>query len=550
MKIINQEMKIGKYQVLVDRRLNSWKNINFSRRFQSKDSMLWSPILPSEIRNNLGWLDLPEMMQDELEPITRFAQEVKEEGIKYVVLLGMGGSSLAPLVFQKTFLNAPGYPKLIVLDSTHPESIRSVEHEIDIQNAIFIVGSKSGTTLETLSLFKYFWEKVSHISNRQGRYFVCITDPGTPLENLAEMRNFRAVFLSPADVGGRYSALSVFGMLPAALIGIDIHELMKRAKETAKDVLDLPEDKSSGFILGAVLGELAKFRDKLTFITSTSLNSFPDWIEQLIAESTGKNGKGIVPVVREPLLEIDSYGKDRLFVFIFLKEDENSGLERCQKEFEYAGIPVIRIDMKDRNDLSREIFCWEVAVAAAGAALEMNPFDQPDVDLTKQFTKKLMEKEGEEKQRQEIYKRTIFVENAESALRSWAFGAKEGDYFAVQAYLSYDSETDNALKAIRLELLKRFGLATTLGYGPRFLHSTGQLHKGGANNGLFLQFVDEPQIELPVPETNFSFKYLIKTQSLGDFKALRKRGRRILRINLGGDAEAGLKTLAGYISNI
>jgi len=550
MKIINQEMKIGKYQELVDKRLNYWKNINFSRRFQSKDSTLWSPILLSEIRNNLGWLDLPEMMQDELEPITKFAQEVKGEGIKHVVLLGMGGSSLAPFVFQKTFLNAPGYPKLIVLDSTHPESIRSVEDKIDIQDAIFIVSSKSGTTLETLSLFKYFWKKVSHISNKQGHYFVCITDPGTPLADLAKIRNFRAVFSSPADVGGRYSALSVFGMLPAALIGINIHELMKRAKETAKDVLDPPEDKSSGFILGAVLGELANFRDKLTFITSTSLNSFPDWIEQLIAESTGKDRKGILPVVREPLLEIDSYEKNRLFVFILLNEDENSRLERCQREFEDDGIPVIRIDMKDRNDLSREIFRWEVAVAAAGAALELNPFDQPDVDLTKQFTKKFMEEEGEEKQQQEIDKETIFVENAELALRGWAFGAKKGDYLAVQAYLSYDSEIDNALKKVRLELLKRFGLATTLGYGPRFLHSTGQLHKGGENNGLFLQLVDEPQIELPVPETNFSFKCLIKTQSLGDFKALRKRGRRILRINLGRDAEAGLKTLAGYISNI
>jgi len=547
MNVIKQEMQIGKYQELVDKRLSLWKNINFSNRLQSKDSTLWSAVPLSEIRNSLGWLDLPEMMQGELDSISKFAQEVKEEGVNYIVLLGIGGSSLAPYVFQKTFSNAPGYPKLIVLDSTHPESVSSVENEIDLQNTIFIVSSKSGTTIETLSLYSYFWEKVSPVSNRQGRYFACISDPDTPLINLAEERNLRADFLSPADVGGRYSALSVFGMLPAALIGIDIHDQMKRAQETAKDILEIPEEKSSGFILGAAIGELAKYRNKLTFLTSKTLQNFPDWLEQLIAESTGKDGNGIVPVVGEPLLGIDFYGKDRLFVLIFLEGDKNSELESCQKELEAAGIPVIRIDMKDKNDLSREIFRWELAVAAAGAVLQVNPFDQPDVELTKQFTKKLMEQEGEEKQEEEKDEKTVFVEDAESALKSWAFEAKEGDYFAVQAYLSYNSEIDNVLKEARIELLKKFGLATTLGSGPRFLHSTGQLHKGGANNGLFLQLVDEPQIDLPIPETNFSFKSLIKAQFLGDYRALRKKGRRVLRVNLGRDAECGLEILCDIL---
>ena len=545
-KRARQILELGRDQSRLGERLKSWKKMNFSRRLWAKDPTLWFSEPVPEIKDRLGWLILPEIMHEKLEDLDKFAQEVKEEGIIHLVLLGMGGSSLAPEVFQKTFGYKKDYPGLFVLDSTHPEAVRSMQDKIDLRKTLFLVSSKSGTTLETLSLFRHFWNEMSQVYDHPGRYFVAITDPGTPLMNLAQERSFRQVFEAPPDVGGRYSALSVFGLVPAALIGLDTHKLLDRAWIALENnAFCLPEDEASGLILGAALGELSETRDKLTFLTSSSLSSFPDWIEQLIAESTGKDGKGLIPVANEPKATIHAYDKDRIFVGLNLEGDQDRKLEERLKDLEAAGHPTIRITLEEKADLGQEIFRWEIAVAATGAIIGIHPFNQPDVQLAKEFTQKMMEKDEAEKQNNKEVE-TFSVEEPEGladALKKWILKAKPGDYIALQAYLNPQKEVTLALQKVRNELLNRTRLATTLGYGPRFLHSTGQLHKGGPNNGLFLQLVDEPEFDLPVPETDFSFGKLINAQSMGDYQALKQRGRRVLRINFRRDVVGGLEQL-------
>jgi transaldolase/glucose-6-phosphate isomerase len=549
-KRARQILELGRDQSRLGERLKSWKNVNFARRLWAKDPTLWFSSPTPEIKDRLGWLVLPENMHEKLEGLASFADEVKREGIIHLVLFGMGGSSLAPEVFQKIFGYKKDYPGLFVLDSTHPEAVRSLQEMIDFQKTLFLVSSKSGTTLETLSLFRYFWNEASQVYDHPGRYFVAITDPGTPLMNLAQERGFRQVFEAPPDVGGRYSALSVFGLVPAVLIGVDTHKLLERAWIASENnAFCLPEDEASGLILGAALGELSETRDKLTFLTSSSLSSFPDWIEQLIAESTGKDGKGLVPITNEPQATIHAYDKDRIFIGLNLEGDQESEMDERLKDLETAGHPTIRISLEEKADLGQEIFRWEIAVATAGAVIEIHPFNQPDVQLAKELTREMMEEaEAEKKQDKEVG--TFSVGESEGladALKSWILKAKPGDYIALQAYLNPLEEVTSALQKVRNELLNRTRLATTLGYGPRFLHSSGQLHKGGPNNGLFLQLVDEPEFDLPVPETNFSFGELISAQSIGDYQALKQRGRRVLRINLRRDVLGGLEQLMEII---
>jgi transaldolase/glucose-6-phosphate isomerase len=540
-----QTFEIGGWKTQVEERLKLWKKQGFSRRMWAKDPTLWFSKPQPEITDRLGWLVLPEMMQDNLEELSSFAEQIKDEGMSHVVLLGMGGSSLAPDVFQKTFGNAPGYPGLLVLDSTHPSSVLSVEDKLDLNRTLFIVSSKSGTTLETLSLFRYFWSKVSLDTDNPGRHFVAITDSGTPLMKLAQKRDFRRVFEANPDVGGRYSALTYFGMVPAALIGMDIHKLLNRAWTASENCASsISEEKAAGIILGASLGEVSRDRNKLTFVASDSIKSFPDWLEQLIAESTGKDDKGIQPVASEPLASVSGYSQDRFFVFMTLAGESDRGLEDRMNAMKQSGHPFIRIELSDKYDLGREIFSWEVAVASAGSVLGIHPFNQPDVQLAKDFTKKAMEKTGmgEEENDEETW--TLDEpETLAQALKDWLGKAKQGDYIALQAYLPPLEETTKALQDIRLVLLKRTRLATTLGYGPRFLHSTGQLHKGGPNSGLFLQIVDEPNNDLSVPETDYSFTNLIKAQAVGDYRALKQRGRRVLRVNLKSDVSRGMRKL-------
>jgi transaldolase/glucose-6-phosphate isomerase len=477
------------------------------------------------------------------------AAGVRSDGLEHVVLLGMGGSSLAPDVFANTFGSAPGHPALTVLDSTHPEAVLAVERRIDMEKTLFVVSSKSGTTLETLSLFRTFWERAMRASNTPGRHFVAITDPGTPLEQLANERGFRRVFRAPSDVGGRYSALSVFGLVPAALIGVDVHRLLDRAWTMAEaSSFCVAEGNNPSLTLGAALGELAaQDRDKVTFLTSPSLAAFPAWIEQLIAESTGKDAKGILPVDAEPARALDGYAADRVFVGILLEGDENGSLESRLVDLGKRGHPVITIRLREKADLGQEMFRWELAVAAAGAVLEIHPFNQPDVQVAKELARKAMEGDGSAAAGGTADAVSASEEAAlRQALSGWA-NARPGDYVAVQAYLAPTDETTATLQSIRAALGRSLGVATTLGYGPRFLHSTGQLHKGGPNTGLFLQLVDEPAEQLPVPETDYTFGALIAAQALGDYRALSQRERRVLRVNLGRDVRAGLRQLAAAL---
>lgn len=535
--------KLGKYQTQVDRRLEYWKEINFASRIWAKDPTLWFPKPMPEIADRLGWLTLPELMHEQLEDFVSFAKKVRSEGTRHIVLLGMGGSSLAPEVFQKTLGNAKGYPKLTVLDSTHPPAIRAVENSVDLQDTLFLISSKSGTTIETLSLFRYFWNKIGDVDEDRGRHFIAITDPGSPLTKLAEERGFRKVFLAPSDVGGRFSALTVFGLLPAALIGVDVHKLLDRAWTMSENcAFCVSSHKSSGLVLGAALGELTKAgRDKVTFLTSPSLSSFMAWLEQLLAESTGKSGKGIIPVVDEPLMSPEDYGNDRFFIYFHIKEDENPEVKRLVKKLEDRGHPVIWINLTEKINISQEIFCWEMAVAAAGAILGIHPFNQPNVQMAKDLAKRMMEK-AKKIELSKIETETVSPDDPETlakALNGLLNQAEEGNYLALQAYLQPTPETTETLQEIRQKLSKKLRLATTLGFGPRFLHSTGQLHKGGANTGLFLQFVNEPE-DLAVPETNYTFGTLIRSQALGDYQALKQLCRRALRINLKRNLVSGL----------
>lgn len=542
-----QELHLGKYQGRVKRRLKDWETEQFSSRLWQKDHRLWSSEPVAELTDRLGWLELPETMGKQVADLRAFADKAKAEGFKHVVLLGMGGSSLAPEVFQKTFGSAAGFPELLVLDSTHPAAVKSVEARIDAARALLVVSSKSGTTTETNSFFYYFWDKLKQLEAEPGRHFVAITDPGTALEKLAAERKFRATFNAPEEVGGRYSALTVFGLLPAALIGVDVGEVLSRARAMSQ-ACGAAAAGNPALILGAALGELALAkRDKVTFLCSPSLSAFPSWVEQLIAESTGKDRRGIVPVANEGVGAPEKYGEDRFFVYLRLSGDENHELDRQIAALQANGHPLARIDLNDKSDLGQEFFRWEVAVAAAGAALGINPFNQPDVQLAKDLAKKAMEKNSRGKKNGAGLKGEVTVTDRpalEQALSAWFGSKKKRDYAVVQAYLNPSPENSAKLQAICASIRDRLGVATTLGFGPRFLHSTGQLHKGGANSALVLQIIDQPADNLPVPETSYTFDALIQAQAAGDFTALRQRRRRVLRVNLGSEPADGLDRLA------
>jgi transaldolase / glucose-6-phosphate isomerase len=540
------ELHLGSYQRRVDRRVAQWQQDQFSRRVWDKDHTLWSKDLQPELTDRLGWLGLPEVMAKEVAGLTAFADKAKLDGIEHAVLLGMGGSSLAPEVFQKTFGTAAGCPELQVLDSTHPAALKAVEQRIDLAHTLFLVSSKSGTTTETNSFFYYFWDKLKQIDNDPGAHFVAITDPGTALENLARERHFRATFHAPSDIGGRYSALTVFGLVPAALIGADIGEILSRARRMAEACgANAPAGQHPGLLLGAALAELALAkRDKVTFLCSPSLAAFPSWVEQLIAESTGKDRKGIVPVAGEKIAPPGSYATDRFFVYLRLDSDENSSVDRQIAALEANGHPVARLDLQDKKDLGQEFFRWEFAVAAAGAAIGIHPFNQPDVQLAKDLAKKAMSAgaKGGTNLKDEVS--AADHERLRQAVESWLGKKKARDYVVVQAYINPSAENTAKLQEIAATIQHRLGVATTVGFGPRFLHSTGQLHKGGPNSALVLQIVDRPGDNLAVPETNYTFDALIQAQALGDLTAMKQRRRRALRVNLGSDTAGGLNQLS------
>ncbi|HVB33899.1 MAG TPA: bifunctional transaldolase/phosoglucose isomerase [Patescibacteria group bacterium] len=545
-----QTIQAGALAGAVEARLGEWDKQEFARRLWEKDYTLWSPKPAPEIVDRMGWLHLPEQMRGETADLVEFHERVRKDGFTHAVLLGMGGSSLAPEVFERTFASGQGYPQLTVLDSTHPEAVRAVEKHIDLKHTLFIVSSKSGTTMETLSFFRYFWNRLS--GGDRGSQFVAITDASTPLEKLGAERGFRRVFRATGDVGGRYSALTHFGLVPAAAVGIPIPQLLDRAWEMSEScAFSVATKENPALILGALLGEAAwAGRDKLTFVSAPEVEALPIWIEQLVAESTGKSGRGILPVAGEPLGDPSVYGADRVFVDFRMQEKPASDPKLAA--LEAAGHPVVRLRLSDRLDIAQEFFRWEFAVPSAGAIIGIQPFNQPDVQLAKDLARKAMKpgaasgtgKEGPPGSQ------PIRAENEgglRSAVGNWLKAAQGGDYIALQAYLQPRPQTSAALESIRLVLRDKTKLATTVGYGPRFLHSTGQMHKGGPNTGLFLQLVDDASPDLEIPETDYSFGALIRAQALGDWQALTQRGRRVLRVHLGEDVAGGLKRLEAII---
>lgn len=536
-----RETDLGEYGPAVDAALQELRQANVVERIYKKDHTVWRSD-PTEITDRLGWLYVTDVMRDVLEDLRAFSETVRLVGFRHVVLLGMGGSSLGPEVLRQTFGNRPGYPELHVLDTTVPASVLAVAEEIDPARTLFLVSSKSGGTVEPNSLYRHFRALVDEAvgAKQAGEHFVAITDPGTSLERLAERDGFRRTFLNPADIGGRYSVLSCFGLVPAALLGIDLEKLLDRADCMREGCAPCVKGQENPALwLGAVMGAMAlQDKDKLSLVTSKSIESFGLWAEQLIAESTGKEGKGIIPVAQEPLLSPDSYGDDRLFVYLRVEEDDNADLDIAIDTIRSSGHPVVRLDLRDRYDLGSEFYRWELATGVAGSALHIHPFDQPNVQQAKDITDEMLRR----------YKATGSLPEAAppaASVDEFLNQVHEGDYVGLMVYAHPTRELDQALRDLRLRIAERHRVATTLGYGPRFLHSTGQLHKGGPDKGLFLQLVDLAGPSVEVPGEAYTFNVLAQAQALGDLKALRDKGRRVARVDIGGDAVRAVQSLLG-----
>jgi transaldolase/glucose-6-phosphate isomerase len=526
--------------------VSQWQEEQVGRRIWAKDPTVWAQGPTPEIIDRLGWLTLPETMVEPARAFGALAIAAKSEGVRHVVVLGMGGSSLAPEVLARTFGPAPGYPEVFVLDSTHPDAIEMARERLDLAHTWFVISSKSGTTLETLSLFRYFWNEIGEGVPTRGDQFIAVTDPGTPLEKLGHDRNFRTVVQATPDVGGRYSALTAFGLVPGALLGMDLQLFLSRARGMVRSCApQVPEAENPGIQLGAALGCLGRIGiDKVTFVTSPELSWYPLWAEQLIAESTGKEGRGLIPVAGETLRSASFYDRDRVFVSLRTEgEAEVPGLT----EIENAGHPVIRCLLSDRTDLGAEFFLWEMAIACAGAALGIQPFNQPDVELAKQLARQVMDGSPSGSGGNAPPPKPSAITDR-STIDAWFGSMGPRLYVAIQAYVAPTAEMDHRLETLRKDLGDRLRLPVTVGYGPRFLHSTGQLHKGGPASGRFLQLIDEPSEDLAVPETKYSFGQIIRAQADGDAQALLSRDRVILRLTLGTDADVGAEALAAAIA--
>ena len=521
------------------------------RRLRERDHTLWRPE-PREIADRLGWFDAGDFLRPHLPDLAAFVSDVCGEGYRDVVLLGMGGSSLGPEVLRRSFLggaSASGeYPRLTLLDSTVPGEVAAVTAAVDPAHTLFIVSSKSGGTIETLSFYRHFRDLAeaalslrSHPGEGSaGANFIAITDAGTPLERLGRESGFRRVFLNPADIGGRYSVLSWFGMLPAALAGIDVSRLLDSAAVMRDRCLSDDPEINPGLRLGALLGAMTLAgRDKVTLITPSPIDSFGLWVEQMIAESLGKEGRGVIPVAGEPLLSPDCYGDDRLFVY--LRPANGQKADRAVEDLEAAGQPVERLDLAGCYDLGAEFFRWEYATAVAGSMLDVHPFDQPDVQGAKDNTDRLLEVFFDQGRLPDLP--ATRPELAGGSLAALLGQARPGDYLAVMSYLPSDAEVDGLLDELRSRVMRRCRIATTAGYGPRYLHSTGQLHKGGPGSGLYLQLTLGNHGQLPIPGQRYGFDVLAAAQSIGDYQALSNLGRRVISINLGGDAVSGLQRL-------
>jgi glucose-6-phosphate isomerase len=539
----------------VNKALAAARDENVSERIWRKDASLWKSDHESVhlISNSLGWLTVADEMIGVADDLIEFAHSIRSRGFRHVMVCGMGGSSLCPEVLAKTFGPQDGFPELLVLDSTDPDVIAALASRIEVERCLFVIASKSGSTTEPNVFYKYWYDEVSKRLENPGDNFIAITDPGSPLVETATELKFHRTFLNQPDIGGRYSALSYFGMVPAALMGLDIRKLLDpaRMKQVVKD--------GPSVELGVIFGECANAgRDKLTLIIDPAIETLGLWIEQLIAESTGKEGKGIIPVSGELLGGPEVYDGDRLFVSVSVGPISWDTKGKLLELFG-AGHPIVFHEMNEVYDLGAEFFLWEFATATAGWRLGINPFDQPNVQEAKDATKELLgtfERRGHLDPRKELATdESLTIYGAEDSdaksvaevLRAHLATIKPGDYVALLNYIEETPEIDQKLQELRLQLRDATRCATTIGYGPRFLHSTGQLHKGGPNTGVFFQIIANDKVDFAVPGEPYTFSILKQAQALGDFRALAKRGRRVIGIDLGDNTVSGLDRLAAIV---
>ena len=554
--------------------LNDWRASGKVRRLWQQDASLWTG---EDEAKWLGWLGITDEQLAGATKLNEIADEIRSAGFSDILLLGMGGSSLCPEVLALTFAQTPGFPRLHILDSTDPAQIRSVEKKIDLAKTLFTVSSKSGSTLEPNIYKQYFFERVQQTvgADKAGSRFIAITDPGSKMQQVAERDRFRHIFYGLPSIGGRYSALSNFGMVPAAAMGLDAGKFLQRTKEMVEACKpSTPVEQNPGVMLGLIMGTAAKLgRDKITLITSPGIADLGAWLEQLIAESTGKLGKGIIPVDREELGAPPIYGNDRIFACLRLESAPDAAQDAGVAALEKAGNPVVRITVSDTYSLGQEFFRWEIATAVAGSILGINPFNQPDVEASKIVTKQLTseyESTGSLPPEKPILEEAgfkLFTDEKNAADLARAAGAGSdgllknylrahlarlgaGDYFAVLGYVEMNVENESLLQSLRMTVRDRKRVATCLGFGPRFLHSTGQAYKGGPNSGVFLQITCDDANDLPVPGQKYTFGVVKAAQARGDFQVLADRKRRALRVHLGSDVKTGLGKLAELVKQI
>jgi transaldolase / glucose-6-phosphate isomerase len=555
-----------KFENDVNASLQSWKKSGKLKRLWQRDAALWTG---TDEDKWLGWLDITEQQIEDIDKLKQIAADIKKTGFKNALLLGMGGSSLCPEVLRMTFGKAAGYPDLHVLDSTDPAQIKTTEESVDLSSTVCIVSSKSGSTLEPNIYKQYFFDRVkAKVGEKEvGNRFIAITDPGSKMQRVADRDKFRKTFMGVPNIGGRYSALSNFGMVPAAVMGIDVLKFLKNTQQMVEACgVDSDAVTNPGVILGTILGLAAdQGRDKMTIVTSPGIYDLGAWLEQLLAESTGKSGKGIIPVDRERVTKPDAYGTDRVFAYLRLESEPDKAQAAAVDALAKAGHPVIRIVLPDVYNLGQEFFRWEIATAVAGSLIGINAFNQPDVEASKTETRKLTteyESTGKLPPESPFFtgdgaKLYADLKNA-AALKGGAtlsgFLKKHlarigtGDYFAVLGYITMNEAHEEALQAIRLAVRDNKKVATVLGFGPRFLHSTGQAYKGGPNSGVFLQITCDDAIDILVPGQKYTFGVVKSAQARGDFAVLAERGRRALRVHLGKDVAAGLATLADAVN--
>jgi glucose-6-phosphate isomerase len=545
--------------------LNDWQAGNKMARLWRGDPTLWTS---DDEDKWVGWLSIVEDQLKQLPQLAAAATDAAKAGFTHALLLGMGGSSLCPEVLKTTYGRQPGHPELHVLDSTDPAQIKSIENQVDLAKTLCIVASKSGSTLEPNIFKQYFFDRMQQVvgKDKAGEHFIAITDPGSKMQQVAERDHFRKIFFGITSIGGRYSALSNFGMVPAAVMGLDLSKFLQRTNEMVQACKpEVPADQNPGAVLGAILGTLGNLgRNKVTIITSAGIHDLGAWLEQLIAESTGKIGKGLVPVDREALGAPEVYGNDRVFVHLRLANEPDTAQTQKLEALRSAGHPVVEIELADTYDLGQEFFRWEIATAAAGSILKINPFNQPDVEASKIVTRQLTEayeKTGKLPEESPIFDADgikLFTDARNAAnlkdlagsdrsltgfLRAHLSQLKPGDYMALLGYIEMNGAHEEKLQAMRHAVRDRKHVATCLGFGPRFLHSTGQAYKGGPNSGVFLQITCDDANDLPVPGQKYTFGIVKAAQARGDFQVLAERKRRALRVHLPKDVDAGLETL-------